>query len=107
MGDRQRGADFLTRVLEEMIRKAAQGELFHNDDTSVRILKLVRPDGDERTGVFTSAVVSVLRVAGVEVRIALFFSGREHAGENLAKVLKERAAELGPAIQMSDALSRM
>ncbi|MBI5829811.1 MAG: transposase [Chloroflexi bacterium] len=73
---------------------------------SVRILKLVRPAGDERTGVFTSAVLSVVRVAGVEVRMALFFSGREHAGENLAKVLKQRAAQLGPAIQMSDALSR-
>ena len=38
--------------------------------------------------------------------MALYFSGREHAGENLAKVLKQRAAELGPAILMSDALSR-
>ncbi|MBI4937290.1 MAG: IS66 family transposase [Nitrosomonadales bacterium] len=102
----EEAADSLKRVLEEMIRQAAQGELFHNDDTSVRILKLVRPAGDERTGVFTSAVLSVVRVAGVEVRMALFFSGREHAGENLAKVLKQRAAQLGPAIQMSDALSR-
>ena len=38
--------------------------------------------------------------------MAVYFSGREHAGENLAKVLKQRAAEMGPAIQMSDALSR-
>jgi len=99
-------ADLLRAVLEELIRQAAQGDLFHNDDTSVRILKMERPAGDERTGIFTSAVLSVLRVAGVEIRIALFFSGREHAGENLAKVLKQRAAELGPAQLMSDALSR-
>jgi transposase len=39
-------------------------------------------------------------------RIALFFSGRRHAGENLAEVLKRRAAELPPPIQMCDALSR-
>ena len=43
---------------------------------------------------------------GAPRRMALYFSGRERAGENLAKVLKQRAAELSPAIQMSDALSR-
>jgi transposase len=31
-------ADLLHPVQEELIRAAAQGELFHNDDTSVRIL---------------------------------------------------------------------
>ena len=39
-------------------------------------------------------------------RVALFFSGPEHAGENLARVLKHRAEELPPPIQMCDALSR-
>src|SRR6202043_2135153 len=32
--------------------------------------------------------------------------GRQHAGENLADVLRHRAAELPPPIQMCDALSR-
>jgi hypothetical protein len=104
-------AEFLKPALEELVREAAQGELFHNDDIGVRILKMERPGGDERTGVFTSAVLSVMREeAGpedpVERRIALYFSGREHAGENLAKVLQQRAAEKSPAILMSDALSR-
>jgi len=104
-------AEVLKPAQDELLRQAAQGELFHNDDTNVRILNLERPDDDERTGVFTSAVVSVVREApgpegAPERRMALYFSGREHAGENLAKVLKRRAAELGPAIQMSDALSR-
>jgi hypothetical protein len=107
----EEAAVLLQPVRDELIRQAAQGELFHNDDTSVRILNMERPAGDERTGVFTSAVVSVVPEApgpeGVpERRMALYFSGREHAGENLAKVLKRRAAEMGPAIQMSDALSR-
>jgi transposase len=106
----EEAAVLLQPVRDELIRQAAQGELFHNDDTSVRILNLERPAGDERTGVFTSAVVSVVREARpegtTERRMALYFSGREHAGENLAKVLKRRAAEMGPAIQMSDALSR-
>jgi hypothetical protein len=38
--------------------------------------------------------------------VALFFSGRRHAGENLTEVLKFRAAERPPPIQMCDALSR-
>lgn len=38
-------------------------------------------------------------------RIALFFSGRQHAGENLADVLAHRSATLTPPIQMCDALS--
>ena len=39
-------------------------------------------------------------------RIALFFTGRRHAGENLKEVLRRRAAELAAPIQMCDALSR-
>ena len=40
--------------MRKLIRQAAQGEVLHNDDTSVRILNLKRPDDDKRTGVFTS-----------------------------------------------------
>jgi len=107
----EEAAELLTPALDELTRQAAQGELFHNDDTSVRILKMERPAGDQRTGVFTSAVVSVVRdvtdpAGHAERRMVLYFSGREHAGENLTKVLKQRAEGLGPAILMSDALSR-
>ena len=94
-------------AFQELIRQAAQSDLFHNDDTGMRILKLKRAEGDKRTGVFTSAIVSVLRLeGGWERRIAVFFSGAKHAGENLALVLQQRARELGSAMQMSDALSR-
>ena len=55
-----------------------------------------------RQGVFTSGIVSVRD----DHRIALFFTGHNHAGENLAAVLQQRAAELAPPIQMCDALSR-
>ena len=61
-----------------------------------------RPETDARTGVFTSGIVAT----GDGHRIALFFTGRQHAGENLADVLAQRAAELAPPIQMCDALSR-
>jgi hypothetical protein len=52
--------------------------------------------------VFTSAIVSQV----ADHRIALFSTGVKHAGENLADVLRRRASELGPPIQMCDALSR-
>jgi hypothetical protein len=36
----------------------------------------------------------------------LYFTGRQHAGENLRDVLEHRVAELARPIQMCDALSR-
>ncbi len=106
-----RGAKKVPVPHEEIIRQAAQGEVLHNDDTTMKILELggERQDAaadddlpEERTGVFTSGIVST----GAGHRIALFFTGRKHAGENLADVLARRAADLGPPIQMCDALSR-
>src|SRR5208282_4653838 len=104
---------------EELIRQAAQGQVLHNDDTTVKILELMGQsrsgvlaqgeqgeakgsDADQRTGLFTSGVVA-LRDGH---RVALFFSGRRHAGENLAQILKHRAETLPPPIQMCDALAR-
>jgi transposase len=107
-------ATSLTPAFDELIRQAAQGDVLHNDDTTVKILELMGQRGrpevlagaedevDGRTGLFTSGVVA-LRDGH---RVALFFSGRRHAGENLAEVLRHRAAELPPPIQMCDALSR-
>ncbi len=95
-------AELIKPARDELIRQAAQGEVLYNDDTSMKVLRLVREPGDERTGVFTSGIVSTRQGQ----KIALFFTGRQHAGENLAEVLKRRAQELQPAIQMCDALSR-
>src|ERR1051325_1934592 len=92
----------LRLALEDLIRQAAQGRVLHNDDPSMRILRLVREPGDKRTGTFTSGIVSLMGAW----TIALFFTGSKHAGENLADVLKERARELPVPIQMCDALSR-
>ena len=92
----------LRPLFHELIWHAAQGEVLHNDDTGMRILRLAREPSDKRTGVFTSGIVSVWR----DRRIALFFTGRQHAGENLADVLKRRSEELRLPIQMCDALSR-
>ena len=98
----EEAAELVRPARDELIRQAAQGEVVHNDDTSMKVLKLEREPGDERTGVFTSGIVST----GQGQRIALYFTGRQHAGENIADVLKQRAKDLSPVIQMCDALSR-
>jgi transposase len=95
-------AKLIRPVLQELIRQAAQGSVLHNDDTSMRILRLAREPGDKRTGTFTSGIVSIVGAW----TIALFFSGPKHAGENIAEVLKQRADELPAPIQMCDALAR-
>jgi hypothetical protein len=98
---------------EALILYAAQGHVLHNDDTTVKILELMgkrakqqstgaSKEMSNRTGLFTSGVVST----GDGCRCALFFSGRQHAGENLADVLRRRAEELQTPIQMCDGLSR-
>jgi len=106
-------AEVIRPAFDELIRQAAQGEVFYNDDTGMKILALARANpppaekeeasgAKERTGLFTSGIVSTCEGR----RIALFFTGRKHAGENFARVLAERAQKLPPPIQMSDALSR-
>jgi hypothetical protein len=98
----EEAAAMIEPAQEELIRQAAQGEVVHNDDTSMRVRHMEREPSDERTGVFTSGIVSTASGR----KIALYFTGRQHAGENLAGVLKRRAAELASPIQMCDALSR-
>lgn len=98
----EEAAELIKPARDELIRQAAQGNVLHNDDTSMRVLKLKRPDDDPRTGVFTSGIVSTSEGRN----IALFFTGAQHAGENMTDVLKRRVAELPAPIQMCDALSR-
>ncbi|MFQ5464077.1 MAG: IS66 family transposase, partial [Phycisphaerae bacterium] len=111
-------AKHIEPVHAELIRQAGQGDVVYNDDTTVKILELMGKRAQQRalaeesvegvaqekqrTGLFTSGVVSTREGR----RIALFFSGRKHAGENLEDVLLQRATELAPPIQMCDALSR-
>lgn len=103
------GSELLAPVHEELIRQAAQGEVLHNDDTTAKVLELTREQReaaaadeqtDARTGVFTSGIISTREGR----RIALFFTGVKHAGENLSEVLARREAQLPAPIQMCDAL---
>lgn len=103
----------LAPVYAQIIHQAAQGDVLHNDDTTARILDLMglrreqalargQLENEDRTGIFTSGILSVAE----EHKLAVFFTGVQHAGENLTDLLAERNAELGAPIQMCDALSR-
>jgi len=115
-------AERVEPVFEELVRQAAQGDVLHNDDTTVKILELMgerarqaalaeeastKKTAAERTGMFTSGIVATQSAsANSGHKIALFLSGRQHAGENLKDVLARRAADLALPIQMCDALAR-
>lgn len=91
-------------AFSHLVYLAAQGQVFHNDDTGITILEL-QPDpslSPDRTGTFTTGIVVL---AGPH-QIALFFSGQKHAGERLGELLALREPGAPPPIQMSDALSR-
>jgi transposase len=110
-------AEAIEPAWEELVREAAQGEVLHNDDTTAVILESIRerrkreqqaeeagqaPEPGERIGTFTTGIVSIVG----ERKIALFFTGHQHAGENLRDVLLKRAAGLPAPIQMCDGLGR-
>uniref|UniRef100_UPI0040563AC3 IS66 family transposase n=1 Tax=Candidatus Electrothrix sp. TaxID=2170559 RepID=UPI0040563AC3 len=97
--------DYFTPAYKQMIELAAQGEIFHNDDTTIKIQSLIKENKEktpERTGMYTTGIVSI--TDGRE--IVLFLSGRKHAGENLNEVLVERDTARQNPLQMCDALSR-
>jgi transposase len=99
-------------VYAALTTQAAQGSVIFNDDTSIliqeRLTALRREEKEnggrkpDRTGTFTTALVSEVG----NYRIALYCSGKHHAGENLSALLAQRAADRRPPIQMCDALSR-
>jgi transposase len=104
MGERGRHAATTEAATAESAEPAIENAAGDAADDSAEALAegpATKP-ASERRGLFTSGVVSTREGR----RIALFFSGRKHAGENLRDVLARRAAELAPPIQMCDALSR-
>jgi hypothetical protein len=94
-------------ILDELMRQAAQGELIYQDDTVMQILDrydLIQSRGKgskERKGTYTTGLISNVG----QHQVALFITGQQHAGENLADLLKLRSADLARPIQMCDALA--
>jgi hypothetical protein len=94
-------------------RLAAQGEVIYQDDTPARILSLIdenqeaaaqahaNDEGPSRTGMYTTALI----VQVGERRICLYYTGRQHAGENLTALIQRREPQRGKPLVMSDALA--
>ena len=92
-------------VFVELCLAAANAECIHNDDTKARILDFMKEnerENPERKGIFTTALLAKM----ADKQIALFFTGRQHAGENLNEILDARDEVLPSPIQSCDALSR-
>lgn len=101
---------------EELIRQAAQAPLLHSDDTPMKVLSLMaeraraeaRGDEPEAKAINTSGIVAVVQEptqCAPQHRVVLFFTGHAHAGQNMARVLAQRAAALPEPLQMCDALA--
>ena len=108
-----KGAARVLPVYEVLLDTASQARLLNADDTYVRITSLMgkrradavasgKLESPKRTGLFTTNVIATHE----SHQIALFFSGRQHAGENLEALLKRRPDGLDAPMLMSDALSR-
>lgn len=99
-------ADAVHPVFLHLQRLAATGEVLYADDTGVKILACLQENKrrakGERTGTHTTGIVS--RVGAHQ--IAIYRSGRAHAGENVGRLLGARPAELCSPVQIGDALSR-
>ena len=98
-------SEILIPIHSHLVYLAAQGDVIHNDDTSMRILSLMKEnenkkDGD-RKGIFSTGIISDVQGK----LIVLYFTGRNHSGENIAVVLAGREKSRCPPIQMCDASS--
>ena len=95
----------LEPVLEHLVSEAAQAPLLFSDDTGMRVRSLrkeIQAETDpKRTGIFTTGIVGKQE----DHCVSLFFTGRNHAGENLSKVLERRQAERSAPLHMCDGLA--
>jgi transposase len=100
-------ADALQPAYARLCEYAASAELIQNDDTKARILSIMKDresrkgtdEEDRRTGTFTTGILATLQTGE---KIALFFTGVNHAGENLNELLSKRAEGLSAPIQQCD-----
>jgi hypothetical protein len=100
------------KCLEQL---AAQGQVIFQDDTPGRVLTLreenhrarvqAQAQGKTKPDVRTGMQTTALIVQVGERRLGLYYTGRRHAGENLAALLTQRAPARGKPLVMAEALS--
>ena len=91
-------------IYKALISRLAQQRLLFADDTTVKILSLMKENKEKdpkRRGMFTTAIQG----DSSDGTICLYFSGRNTAGENLDKLLSYRQEELKTVYLMADALN--
>lgn len=89
-------------AFNHLVAYAAQSRLFYQDDTGVKIQTLLTENkvaSPARKGMYTSGFI-----AEGDHKVVLYFSGREHAGENFDALIAHRDDDKGPAMRMADAL---
>ena len=100
-----RVSESLEPVFEHLMKEAAQAPVLFSDDTGMRVRSLRKEiqaeEKAKRTGIFTSGIVGKLE----DRCVSLFFTGRNHAGENLSKVLAHREADRSVPLHMCDGLA--
>lgn len=79
---------------------AAQSSLIFYDDTSVKIIHCQPHKEKERAGIRTTVIIAEQEGH----RLALYASGRNHAGDNVKELMKNRPKGLDTLIRMCDAL---
>ena len=90
-------------------RRAAHSDVLISDDTRVQILSCEaenqqRTAAGEGCGLHTTGLVAQSTENGRHI-VVLYTSGRRHAGENVGDLLRARPKELGPPLQVGDALA--
>lgn len=93
-------ANVLLPIFLLMRLLAARASVIYFDDTKIKIIDCQPSKAEKRKGIRTTGIVADMD----EFKIALYVSGRDHAGDNISDLLKNRPVELGIIIKMSDAL---
>jgi len=105
----EQAASVPRQIYRELIRQAAQAPLLHNDDTPARVLALMKQRQQaEAAGQPTPKAINTSGIVALlddQHQVVLFFTGHAHAGQNLEKVLAQRAQELAAPMHMCDALA--
>lgn len=108
-------AQALQPLYQALMHFAAQGTLFHVDDTSVKILELPEevasshaptdspPQAQKKNSSNAHTTAIVAETDGHQ--IVLYQSGRKIAGQNMDQLLSLRESHRGTPIQMCDALA--
>ena len=89
-------------VFTRLIWYAANSDCIYQDDTFIKILALIKENKQcqpARKGMSSSGFVTEGKHP-----IALFFAGREHAGEHFDQIMEHRSKDADDIIRMADAL---